>query len=77
MPRKLNKEWRSRRHARTHRHPECVAVMANANFDAVEPLAVAMGLMTMAEYEAEYGPQTCKGGSLHVPGNDQRPGRDD
>ena len=33
-----------RKHRRTRRHPEAVAFMASADFDAVPPLAEAMGL---------------------------------
>ena len=35
----MSKDKKERRHRRTHRHPEPMAVMAGANFDAVPPLA--------------------------------------
>jgi hypothetical protein len=40
----MSKDRKERKHRRTARHPECVAVMAGADFDAVPPLSVAMGL---------------------------------
>lgn len=46
MARKPLKDKAERKHRRTRRHPECVATMANADFDAVPPLSVAMGLET-------------------------------
>jgi len=50
-----------RRHERTHAHPECVQMVGGADFAAVPPLAVAMGLMTQEEYDALYGKEE-KGG---------------
>jgi chloramphenicol 3-O-phosphotransferase len=44
-----------REHRRTARHPEVVRMMAEANHDAVEPLAVAMGLCTAEEYAKQWG----------------------
>lgn len=43
-----------RRHERTPRHPETVRMVAGADFEAVPPLAVAMGLCTALEYAARY-----------------------
>lgn len=38
------KDRHERKHRRTARHPACIEMMANANFDAVPSLAEAMGL---------------------------------
>lgn len=59
MSRKPLKDKYERKHRRTWRHPDCVEMMANANFDAVPPLSVAMGLETLEEYQASLcGPTT-------------------
>jgi hypothetical protein len=39
----MSKDRYERKHRRTHKHPESIAMMAGANFDAVPSLAEAMG----------------------------------
>jgi hypothetical protein len=40
----MGRDRYERKHRRTARHPECVRMMADADFDAVPSLAEAMGL---------------------------------
>jgi len=40
----MSKDRYERRHRKTHRNADCVEAMSNADFDAVPPLAEAMGL---------------------------------
>jgi hypothetical protein len=40
----MSRDPNERRHRRTHRHPECVKVMAQANLETSFSLAAAMGL---------------------------------
>lgn len=41
----MSRDRYERKHRRTSKHPECVAMMANANFDRCFSLSAAMGLL--------------------------------